>query len=674
MADTRLIERWLPIAALGIESVRERTPMTPFPAPNRLHVWWARRPLVAARTAILASLLPADADHDKFMRVLGIHGDPVAAKRRIEIADRRGERLGVDAYGYTRAFGWNPDRDDRTWMLANKVGRSIRVLDPTAGGGSIPLEAVRLGTEAISNDLNPVAALLEKATIEYPMLFGARLIPEFERIGKKLVQTVRERLSSFFPPEPDPNCRPDAYLWARTIRCPYCEGIVPLSPNWRLAPGGKGVKLRPQRGEGPGDPLRLCKFEIVDGVLTHSPGTVAMGDATCPFSDCGRVIDGDELRRQAQIGEVGQQLFAVAFKRRRETRTKSGRRGRDKWEREFRAPRPEDDNLSAIADRISAKMPEWDALGIMPNEEVESAHPKYDPRRWGMRRWRDFFSARQLLCHCTAVEVFREILAEEEAKSPLTDLKRAAYVYLALALDKLLDWNSALCAWNPPRELMAHTFQRHDFAFIWSYAEMAAVVEGQGFDWAIAQTGKCISELVQMTRTDGSAAGGLFSDNDLGLSRPFITAKSGDVLDHVPDSSVDLVVMDPPYYDNVMYAELSDFFYVWLKRTAGYVVPELFTRTLTDKENEAVANPQKFAGQKGARELAGRDYQERMQRIFEECRRVLKSAGLMTLMTGPPATEPAASSALQGASKSKGGSNPIRVPILGRFSPNMPVT
>ena len=104
MPDTRLIERWLPIAALGIESVRERTPMTPFPAPNRLHVWWARRPLVASRAAILASLLPADADREKFLHVLGIHGDPVATRHRIDSAKRNKEYLGPNPYGYKRAF------------------------------------------------------------------------------------------------------------------------------------------------------------------------------------------------------------------------------------------------------------------------------------------------------------------------------------------------------------------------------------------------------------------------------------------------------------------------------------------------------------------------------------------------------------------------------------------
>ena len=169
---------------------------------------------------------------------------------------------------------------------------------------------------------------------------------------------------------------------------------------------------------------------------------------------------------------------------------------------------------------------------------------------------------------------------------------------------------------------------------------MAPLIVGLGYDWAIEQTAKCIEELVELVRPDAANAGTLPLDGAQSFAPPplTITCKSADMLDHIEDASVDVVVMDPPYYDNVMYAELSDFFYVWLKRTAGHVVPELFTRTLTDKENEAVANPAKFAGQKGAKALAGRDYQERMARIFEECRRVLKPDGIMTLMFTHKAT------------------------------------
>ena len=156
----RLIEDWLPIAEIGIESLRERTPMTPFPAPNRLHVWFARRPLVASRAAILASLSPADADRKAFLFDLGIHGDPIAARVRIEHATSQGVRLGADAYGYSRAFS----------HLPNPVEEPRLVLDPTAGGGSIPFEAARLGCNVVGNDLNPVACLILKATVEFPMV------------------------------------------------------------------------------------------------------------------------------------------------------------------------------------------------------------------------------------------------------------------------------------------------------------------------------------------------------------------------------------------------------------------------------------------------------------------------------------------------------------------------
>jgi hypothetical protein len=185
---------------------------------------------------------------------------------------------------------------------------------------------------------------------------------------------------------------------------------------------------------------------------------------------------------------------------------------------------------------------------------------------------------------------------------------------------------------------------------------MATLVGDIGYDWAIEQVGKCIEELVELIQPADARVAAPVSkpQGELGLSletelplapaAPWspppitVTNKSGDALDHLADGSVDVVVMDPPYYDNVMYAELSDFFYVWLKRTSGLVFPELFRRQLTDKENEAVANPAKFRGEKGAKALAGRDYQERMARIFEECRRVLKPEGIMTLMFTHKAT------------------------------------
>ena len=636
MSETRLIERWMPIAALGIESTRERTPMTPFPAPN-LHVWWARRPLVASRAAILASLLPADADREKFMHVLGIHGDPVATKRRIDVAKRNKERLEPNVYGYKRAFTYVPDNGEKQWVrLANGSSLdTLSILDPTAGGGSIPFEVNRIGLKAIANDLNPVAALILKSTVEWPGRYGSVLLEQFGELACEFVRRAEPKYECVFPEEPK-GVRIEGYLWARTITCPYCDGLVPLSPNWRLTPDGTGVRLKPELGSGPGSEGRICSFEIVKSVKEQSEGTVARGDGTCPYPDCGRIIDGGEIKRQAQAGQMGEQLFAVVYKKRVEKILKSGKRGKDKWVRGYRSPRPEDDNRAEIQARLAEKLPEWEALDMVPSETIPDGNKTTEPQRYGMNVWRDLFSPRQLLCHGTSVEVFREMLAADRTEGKLNEVRKAAYGYLALSLDKLLNYNSRMSVWMPTREVVANTFNRHDFAFCWSHAEMAPLVVGLGYDWAIEQTAKCIRELIALIRPDAeNKSGTLFDDADAAEYTPppvTITCKPGDSLDHIEDGSIDVVVMDPPYYANVMYAELSDFFYVWLKRTAGHVFPELFRRHLTDKDNEAVANPARFKGEKGAGALAGRDYQERMASIFAECRRTLKPGGIMTLM------------------------------------------
>ena len=506
----------------------------------------------------------------------------------------------------------------------------------------MPFEAVRLGLETVANDLNPVAALIERATLEWPAKHGVAVKSIVEELGAELTTEVRKRLAGAFPDEPEDHTRPDGYLWARTVTCPYCDGLVPLSPNWRLAPDGTGVRLLPDCAGGLGTPGRVCAFEIVGSAKEQFPGTVSSGDGDCPYPDCGRVIDGDEIKAQARAGRMGEQLYTVVYKRRVRTRTKTGKI-REKWVRGYRAPRPEDDNRAAIQARLAEKLPEWKALDIVPSEKIPDGNKTTEPQRYGMLTWCDLFSPRQLLCHGTSVEVFREMLDADRAKGKLNEVRRAAYGYLALSLDTLLDYNNRASYWDTSTGRgLRHIFNRHDFAFVWSYAEMAPLVSGVGYDWAIGKTTKCIKELVVLVHPEANGGSGdLFADVGAEKYTPppvTITCKPGDSLDHVEDGSIDVVVMDPPYYDNVMYAELSDFFYVWLKRTAGHVFPELFRRHLTDKDNEAVANPARFQGQKGARALAGRDYQERMASIFAECRRTLKPDGVMTLMFTHKAT------------------------------------
>ena len=634
MNDRRLIERWLPMAALGEESVRERRSMSALPPTYYLHVWWARRPLVASRAAVLASLLPENADKKRFLHAIGIHGDPVSARRRIDAANRSGRNLGPDPYGYRRAFTYTPGTEDREWFEIAS-GRSVgefSILDPTAGGGSIPFEASRIGIPAGANDLNPVASLILKATVEWPLQSGPELVPEFARLAQEFVRRALPKYEDVFPNEPNGSVV-SGYLWARTITCPYCDGLVPLSPNWRLAPG-IGVQLKPNLGTGLGSRGRKCSFKIVETTSDQSAGTVARGDGICPFGDCGRVIGGDTIKQQAREGRMGEQLFAVAHKRRAPVRLKSGR---DQWVREYRAPQPEDDNRAEIQARLEEKLPEWEAFDMVPGERFPTDANDDRPIQYGMPRWRDLFSPRQLLCHGTSVEVFREMLDADRASGQLSEIRRAAYGYLAMSLDKMVSFNCRLSRWDAGRGLVTGIFDRHNFAFKWSYAEMAPLIAGTGYEWAIGQTSKCIKELLGLTGFEANTSRSLplhTNPESFDHTPPpiTVTCKPGDRLDHIPDSSVDAVVMDPPYYDNVMYAELSDFFYVWLKRTAGRVFPELFRRPLTDKDGEAVANPMRFRGRSGAKALAGMDYQDRMAAIFAECRRTLKPEGILTLM------------------------------------------
>jgi adenine-specific DNA methylase len=617
MADRRLIEEWLPIAEIGIESLRERTPMTPFPAPNRLHVWFARRPLVASRAAILGSLLPADADREKFLWTLGIHGDPSEAKKALARAAATGVRVD-NPYGYDRAFGYTPTVDDLSLLPATSV------LDPTAGGGSVPFEAARLGRTTIANDLNPVASLLLKATIEHPLRFGPALERRFSQLAANFRLRIQDPLAQLFPHSPD--CEDATYLWARTVTCPYCGGLVPLSPNWRLDGEGAGVRLVPEG--------RRIRFEIVHKASEHSPGTVKDGTGKCPFPDCGREIDGDDIKRQAQAGRMGHQLYCVVYKKEVVVGKLKNGKPKTRLVRGFRAPRPEDDVEALVERRLAGKMPLWQARNIVPDED-RYIGPADRSALYGVLRQVDLFSPRQLYGHCTSVEVFQDMVEELKANNggQLSELDRAAMVYIALAVDKLLNYNSRMSVWMPTRQVVANTFNRHDFAFCWSHSEMAPTITGLGYDWALEQTGKALGELIELLghAPETSTNGHLFARPPRRQPEVKILCESADALS-LPDASVDCIVMDPPYYDNVMYAELADFFYVWLKRTAGLLYPELFTAHLTDKDREAVANPAKFQGQKGAKRLAHVDYQRRMARIFAEMRRVLKPGGVMTVM------------------------------------------
>ena len=204
------------------------------------------------------------------------------------------------------------------------------------------------------------------------------------------------------------------------------------------------MRLRP-------DPARKrCDFEIVTTLEEHSEGTVTGGDAKCPYPGCGRIVDGDEVKQQAQAGRMGEQLYTVVFKRKIVTRTKTGKE-KVRWERGYRAPRSADDNSDFIRCQLDERLPAWEANGLVPTERFPENGNDLRPIIYGMPLWRNLFSGRQLLVHALGVEVFAEVVGDAQ-----TEPQRVAAVYLAFCLDKMLNYNSRMSVWTPTREVMAN--------------------------------------------------------------------------------------------------------------------------------------------------------------------------------------------------------------------------
>ena len=293
---------------------------------------------------------------------------------------------------------------------------------------------------------------------------------------------------------------------------------------------------------------------------------------------------------------------------------------------------------------------EWERDNILPTEHLQDGDKTRDAINYGMSRWVDMFSLRQKLVHGLCVQAFNELVDADRESGHLDDMRRASWCYVSLAFDKLIIRNSLLARWDAGTNKVASMFDSHNFAMKWSYCEMPVCHTGGGMKWAIGNIDKSLNALISMIGHLPLKPGQMdLGDRDLAPTAPptqVITGPAQFIVD-IDDASIDCIVFDPPYHNNVNYAELSDFFYVWLKRTAGYVFPEYFTEHLADKTNEAIASPARFrakaaeakaANRKSkvsASKLATTDYLAKMREIFDECRRVIKPAedgGIMTVM------------------------------------------
>lgn len=600
------LEEDCPIEELSIECQRERGASSALPPLYFLHVWWARRPLTISRVSIIGSLLPASTSREDFLEMIGIPKgkNPIEARRKIDEvrAGIRKERV-KDPYGYPRAFSHNLTEIQKKKLedqISEHWGEGrLKVLDSFSGGGSIPFESVRMGMDTIANELNPVASVIEKATIEYPMLFGDELKKDIEQIGSGIQKEISVELGPFFPRNQGEIDL--CYIWVRTVRCAKCSLSVPLAPNWWLNSDEKICyePIVPSKSQS-----NICSFRIVSANEGLDPevGTVKRGVGTCPR--CGNIIEGDFIKDEAKAGRQGHQLAVVGYK----LAGRSGRFFREALQMDL-------EGISLAEKRLEQRLPEWEKKGMVPNEPIPIGKETARVHENGISYWYQMFNHRQLLVHLTTLEKIIDYPWHE-----IKDKKKreALRVYLQLAFDKCVDYNSLQSRLHSSRMVMVNTFDRHDFAFVWSYGE----IDGAGnlYRFGHSQISDAYSGIAKLI--EGSKG-----------SIRFINGNAAN-LASVDSGSINLISIDPPYYDNVMYSECSDYFYVWMKRSLGNTFPELFSTELTDKSSETVANVSQFkAGGPGkARNLASKDYEAKMLSAFREMHRVLKDDGVMTLM------------------------------------------
>ncbi|MFH1952404.1 MAG: DUF1156 domain-containing protein [Pseudomonadota bacterium] len=615
-----LIEEWLPAAAIGVECMRERGSASALAPHTYLHVWWARRPLTVSRAAVLGSLLPADFPRDVFERLLGF-GKPGNMLVEIRRLMDTGYRV-PGGFDCSRAFKHGLLEEDlaKAHAATERIWKArISVIDPMAGGGSIPLESARLGFQTLANEYNPVACSVLEATVDYPLRYGESLAIKTRKWAKIWLEQITNRLSSFYPAYS--LAKVHAYIYARTVPCPDTQFHTPLVPDWHL--------LRPKSG------IRVAAEPVVDkkrgtwSVNIREIGTGAgrLKEVPRPSYGDGKGISlftnlqipADYIKAKAQMGEMKNALYAVAIK------TNKGLT--------FQPPTPEDLKALEAAEKELARLrPGWEKSNVIPTELYPEVTSDDRPRIYGMPRWADMFSPRQLLCFGVLVEELRKLRAEI-VKAERAEMGEAVVHLLAMSLDKFANWNAILSSWNAPYATARSVFDRHDFSFKPTFCEMAPCNAGTGLQWAIDNVLEAYEGLSKLPRHPEA--------------RPVdISLGTATNLPQIVDGSITAVVVDPPYADNVQYSELADFFYVWLKRTQGHRRPEWFSTYLCEHNQEAVVNISRHRAseakpsKKGARDGSAAEakakahafYQGLMTDTFRECKRILRGDGVLTVM------------------------------------------
>lgn len=592
MAVKKLIEVALPLDAINAASTREKS--LRHGNPSTLHLWWARRPLASARAVIWASLVDDPSSHPEEFPT---EEEQDAERQRLF---RILEELVV----------WENTNHDRVLNEArHEIRKSmgkvpIKLLDPFAGGGTIPLEAQRLGLKAYAQDLNPVAVIINKAMIEIPQSFrglepvnpisrkklvsesnGCRgLSEDVEYYGTRLKAEAWKELASLYPTIYDPktNARINvmACAWTRTITCPNpaCHCEVPLVHTFDLCKRkGKQVHVEPRY-----DSDGKLEFSVESG-LSPIDGTVNRKGGTCPR--CGGVIPYDYIRETSKTAGLGRRLMAII--------------GEGKGHRTYLNPTEDQ------VDASNVPLPEDYPTGKLAN------YPgRMNTIIYGLDDFYQLFTNRQLAMLTTFTNLISsirdEVIADAQSDSdrwPLADGQTpesyadAVATYLALVVDKLVDYHSTICIWHTTREVIANTMRRQSIPMTWDY------VEGNPF----CNSSGCFDSMLKWVTEN-------IRDFGMGIKG---VARQYDAAEDCGLRNI-MVSTDPPYYDNIGYADVSDYFYVWLRRSLRSIYPDLLSTIQTPKSSELVADPYRFDGGK---DEARRFFENGMAQV---CRQMYK--------------------------------------------------
>ncbi len=563
-APRKLIEVAIPLQAINVASAREKS--IRHGHPSTLHLWWARRPLAACRAVLFAQLVDDPSAHpDQFPTV------------ELQAAERQRLFRIIE-----QLVKWENSTNERVLAAAQaEIRKSMGenpppVLDPFAGGGSIPLEAQRLGLVAQASDLNPVAVLICKALIELPAKFsgqkplhppeglrlggeawpGARgLAQDVRHYGERMLKEAEKRIGHLYPKATLPNgdkAPVIAWIWSRTVTCPNpaCGTAAPLIRSFSLSTkAGKEVWARPIP-EG-----KRVRFEIVRGKGVPKTATVSRTGAICLV--CGAPIPLAHVRTEGKAGRLRAQLLAVVAEGQRE---RVYLPANEEHVRAAEVPRPDDVPMSELPKQ---------ALG-------------FRVQGYGLTHHSDLFTNRQL----TALTTFSDLVMEAREKV-IADGGQPAYAdavatYLGFGVSRLADIQNSLCTWESSKTQVRHLFTRQAIPMVWDFGECGL------FSHAAGDFGVSLGTLCEvLDRLPGAPRGEAQQVDATVLPAPITPV---------------VVSTDPPYYDNIGYANLADFFYVWLRRSIGGLYPDLFATVLTPKVAELVADPYRSGGKESAKE------------------------------------------------------------------------